>query len=163
MSRQALIETLSTAVLAALGEQPVDVFTENGPEPDFANQQRAFVVFEIAIDKRSKVGLGDAPSRLTGAVQFGIFERVGQGTGATIAVQDALDAALSNRYIGAVLVNGSQSFPPQRFGQWNPAGVQYLFTFDDIPENTIPDGAMVSFDGTYLVDNNGQYIVGFPA
>jgi hypothetical protein len=132
MSRQALIETLSAAVLAALGTQPVDVFTENGPEPDFANQQRAFVVFEIAIDRRLKIGLGEAPKRLTGAVQFGIFERAGQGTGVTIAVQDALDAALSNRYIGSALVNGSQSFRPAPFSQWNPAGVQYLFSFDDI-------------------------------
>ena len=132
MSRQSLVETLSAAVTAALSGAPVDIFTENGPAPDFANQQRAFVLFEIAIDNRHKMGLGDAPKRLTGAVQVGIFEQTGQGTGVTREVQDLLDDALSDRYIGGALVNGSQSFKAQSFSQWNPTGTQYLFSFDDI-------------------------------
>jgi hypothetical protein len=132
MSRQQIVETLSAAALATLASLPVDVFTENGPGPDFANQSRAFVVMEIAIDARSKVGLGDAPGRLTGAIQFGVFEKAGEGTGVTLQVMDALDAALPDRYLGSIYMKGAHTFRAPSFGQWNPAGVQYLFSFDDI-------------------------------
>lgn len=132
MSRQYVIETLSAAALAVLDTLPVDVFTENGPGPDFANQIRTFVVMEIAMDKRDPVGLGASPKRISGAIQFGVFEKSGEGTGVTTQVMDALDAAMANRYIGSVLMNGWRTFRTPSFSQWNPAGVQYLFTFDDI-------------------------------
>jgi hypothetical protein len=132
MSRQLIIETLNAAVYAALDGLPVDTFSENGPQPDFANQSRAFTLHEIAIDARSKVSLGhDGVKRFRGAIQIGVFEKLGEGTSVTTQVFDALDVALANRNINGVVMGDSRMWPAARFDQWNPSGLQYLFTFDE--------------------------------
>lgn len=132
MSRQQIIETLNAAVYAALDALPVDTFSENGPQPDFANQSRAFTLHEIAIDARSKVSLGRVGvKRFHGAIQIGVFEKLGEGTSVTTQVFDALDAALANQAVGGAVMGDARTWPAARFDQWNPSGVQYLFTFDE--------------------------------
>lgn len=133
MSRALITSTLSSALLAAVTGIAVDVFTENGPQPNFATQVNPWLLFEIAIDARSQISMGQpGVRRARGALQIAVFEKVGDGTGITNDVFDALDQALSNQYLGGAVMGDAQGFKPANFDQWSPLGVQYLFTFDDI-------------------------------
>lgn len=135
MTDQEITVALSTAVMAVLDTLDVDVFTENGASPNFAEQTRAFVMFGVEIDRRDKVSLARAGSgveRAQGGVTFGIFDRAGNGTATCNTVRQALNDALANRYVGGVIVTNSQKFKPVQFDQWYAVGLQFLFTDDTI-------------------------------
>jgi hypothetical protein len=135
MTDQQITAALSTIILEVLSTQDVDVFTENGVEPNFALQTRAFVMFAIEIDRRDKVSLGSAGTgvqRATGGITFGIFDKVGNGTLLCNGVRSALNDALSNRYVNGVIVGDVQKFKPVSFQQWYGNGIQFVFTDDTI-------------------------------
>lgn len=136
MSRQYIIETLNAALLAALAPfDNIDAFNENGPQPDFANQSRPWLAYDVVIDQRPQVSLGigaSAVNRYYGGVHVGAFQKVGTGTFEITAVLDALDRAMSSRSIGGIVMGGPRSFRPPPHGDWNPSGVQYLFTYDEV-------------------------------
>lgn len=135
MSRQYVSQTLSQALLDALAALPVDIFTENGEQPNFSTQTRAFVVFEIAFDARDQISLGQSFGRLSGGLQVGVFEKAGDGGSVTLDVMDALDAALPSRQVGSIVMGRAMNFKPGNVQQWNPRGVQYMFWYDDLPQS----------------------------
>lgn len=133
MSRALVTSTLATALEAVLADLGLDIFVENGAEPNFAEQSNPWVIYGVVVDSRQAASLGPrGVKRLRGGLQLAVFQKVGDGTKVSNDALDQIDVAMANKTINGAVMGNAMPFKPPVFGQWSGLGVQYIFTFDDI-------------------------------
>ena len=129
-ARQTVIPHLNALISAQFSD--FDVFYENGPAVDFANQTRPFVMIEIQVGDGVQASLEQKPMvRYLADVVICAFVKMGEGTDRQEALLDAAGKDLRTRYLGELVMLAPKSYRPREYKGFYGKAIRVPFTFDE--------------------------------
>ena len=110
----------------------VDLFADNGPQPDLGNQDRPFLKIDLTLDLSYPVTIELVPqTRFQGSIYLTMYDKVGAGSAVVYAGLDFLTALLKNRVVGVTHLTTPQPLRPVELAGWFGKGIRIPFIFTE--------------------------------
>ena len=110
----------------------VDLYADNGPQPDLGNQLNPFLRIDLTLDLSYQATIELSPrTRFQGSIYLTVYDKVGAGSAVIYAGLDFLTSLLKNRAVGGAQLTTPQPLRPVELAGWYGKGVRIPFIFTE--------------------------------